>query len=331
MVQAEDELAAVNMAIGAALTGVRAMTATSGPGVALMQEAVSHAGSAEIPIVVVDCQRAGPSTGMPTKPEQSDLQMLALGGNGDFPRIVLAPSGPADAFDLSVAAVNLAQELQCPVYLALDQAISQNAATIEPFDLAAVPIVEAVHPADNGGDGRYRRYELTSDGVSPWRVPGDPSGVGLVTGNEHDPWGQVSVDPGNRVAMIDKRARKLELACARLPAGEPFGDQEQPIGLLGVGMEAGVMREAAELLGQCGLPVAGLIPKTIWPITSDTRRFLLERDRTYVVEHNASGQLTGLLHHAGVLASALDPVLRYDGVPFTAEELTRVILEREKS
>jgi 2-oxoglutarate ferredoxin oxidoreductase subunit alpha len=317
VVQAEDELAAVNMALGAALTGTRAMTATSGPGIALMQEAVSHSGSAEIPLVVVDCQRAGPSTGMPTKPEQSDLQMLALGANGDFPRIVLAPTGPEDAFDLAVAAVNLSQELQCPVYLALDQAVSQNSATVDEIALGDVVVVERKSREDAASNGVYQRYAITPDGVSPMAVPGDPSGVGLAT--------------GNRIAMIAKRARKLELVVPRLPEGRLFGDQTQRVGVIGIGMEAGVLVEAAELMGNDGLAVAGLAPRTLWPLAEDTRRFIAGCDHVYVVEHNAGGQLAGLLRHAGIAADVLRSVLRYDGVPFGPYELAARILSMERS
>jgi len=137
--QTEDELSGINMAIGAALTGSKAMVGTSGPGFSLMQEGISHAGSAEIPLVIVDCQRAGPSTGMPTKPEQSDLNLMIFGGHGDFPRIVLAPGHPEDCFYLAVEATNLASKYQCPVFISMDQGISQNIATLEPFDLAFLP------------------------------------------------------------------------------------------------------------------------------------------------------------------------------------------------
>jgi 2-oxoglutarate ferredoxin oxidoreductase subunit alpha len=268
---------------------------------------------------------------MPTKPEQSDLHMLALGANGDFPRIVLAPAGPEDAFDLTVAAVNLSQELQCPVYLALDQAVSQNAATVDPFDLEAVAVAEAKQFDPAASDGAYRRYQLTDDGISPWAVPGDAAGVSLVTGNEHDVWGHVSTDPANRVAMIDKRTRKVELAVPRLPAGDLFGDPAAPVGLLGVGMESAVLREAAEDLERRGLRVAGLVPRTIWPPADDTRRFLAARERVYVVEHNAAGQLAGLLRHGGIPAELLRSLVRYDGVPFAPSELATRILEMEGS
>ena len=226
--QAEDELAAINMALGAAMTGVRSMTATSGPGFALMQETIGHAGSAEIPLVVVNCQRAGPSTGMPTKPEQSDINMMVFGANGDFPRVVLAPGGPRDCFELSVQATNLAQQLQCPVILALDQAVSQNASTVEPFDLDAVQLQHGkrVDASELRNMSEYRRYQVTADGVSPWAVPGTPGGESLVTGNERNEWGQVSSDPENRRTMVDKRQRKLDSNLQLLPRGKSWGDAD---------------------------------------------------------------------------------------------------------
>lgn len=172
--QAEDELASVNMVLGASLAGVRAMTATSGPGLALMQEGLSQAGSAEIPLVVVNSQRGGPSTGLPTKIEQSDLDMMVFGGNGEFPRIVLAPGDAEDAFYLTVQACNLAQQFQCPVYIALDQGISQNSVSVKPFDLERVPLDQGkrLDAASVAAMAEYGRYEVTADGVSPFTVPG---------------------------------------------------------------------------------------------------------------------------------------------------------------
>ncbi len=267
-VQAEDELAAINMALGASMTGTRAMTASSGPGIALMQEGVSHAGSAEIPIVIVDCQRSGPSTGMPTKPEQSDLAMLAHGAPGDFPRIVLAPGDAADCFDLAVDAVNLAQRLQCPVYVVLDQALGQDSGTVDAFDLGGVEIDagKRLSAADVAGLGELRRYLLTDDGISPWAPPGTPGGMSLVTGNEHSEWGLVSAAPANRAAMMDKRMRKIESGRAHLPGAREWGSPGATVGLLGIGMTTGVIGEAAERLDAAGLPVACFQPRTLWPV-----------------------------------------------------------------
>ena len=331
VIQAEDELAAVNMALGAALTGTRAMVATSGPGISLMQEGVSHAGSAEIPLVIVDCQRSGPSTGMPTKPEQSDIGMLIHGGNGDFPRIVLAPGDPDDCFSLSVAATSLARRIQGPVYLILDQAVAQDSATVAPFDLAAVTIEpgKVLDAAEVAASAEYRRYAVTDDGVSPWVVPGTPHGMNLVTGNERDEWGKVSTNPANRVAMADKRARKIDAVAGDLPPGHRFGNPQAPIGVLGVGMQSGVMREAVERLHDGGVEVAGLQPRTLWPVPDETLRFVADKERVYVVEHNHEAQLTQLIASAGAPMGALMSVLKYDGIPFSPGELAARILDGE--
>jgi 2-oxoglutarate ferredoxin oxidoreductase subunit alpha len=330
-VQAEDELAAINMAIGAAMTGTRSMTATSGPGISLMQEGVSHLGGAEVPLVVVDCQRAGPTTGMPTKPEQSDLQMVVHGGNGDFPRVVLAPGNPTECFELAVAATNLAQRLQGPVYLVVDQAVSQDGASVPPFDLDRVTIEDGprLTPEQVAALAEYRRYLITDDGVSPWALPGTPGGMSLVTGNEHDEWGRVSTDPANRVRMMQKRLGKIEAIRNELPEAVRFGDPGATVAILGIGLEAGVMQVAAGRLVDAGLPVAGFRPLTIHPVLDETIEFLASRDRTYVIEHNAEGQLARLLAEAGAPPQRLRSVLRFDGVPFRPGELADRILAME--
>lgn len=330
-IQAEDELAAVNMAIGAAMTGVRTMTATSGPGISLMQEGVSHLGSAEIPLVVVDCQRSGPSTGMPTKSEQSDINMLVHGGNGDFPRIVLAPATPTDCFELAAAATNLARRIQGPVYLILDQAVSQDRVTVEPFNLGAIEPApgKRVTADDLAEMGEYRRYALTGDGVSPWAVPGTPHAMSLVTGNERNEWGQVATDASNRAAMMDKRMRKIETVRGELPAGYRWGDQTAALGLLGIGMELGVMEEATERLSAAAIPVSGFQPRTLWPVLDETIEFVRSHERVYVVEHNAEGQLSHLIASVGAPHARLRSILKYDGVPFRPGELAARILESE--
>ncbi|MCL1597948.1 MAG: 2-oxoacid:acceptor oxidoreductase subunit alpha, partial [Actinomycetia bacterium] len=330
-IQAEDELAAVNMALGASLTGVRSLVATSGPGISLMQEGIGHAGAAELPLVVIDAQRAGPSTGMPTKSEQSDIGMLVHGGNGDFPRIVLAPGNPSDAFELAVAATNLAQQIQGPVYLMLDQAVSQDSVTVPPFDVSSVEVDRGHRLTQDQLDtlDTYRRYAITDDGPSPLAVPGMAGGMGLVTGNEHDEWGKVSTDPANRVAMMDKRARKIDAVTGSLPTGHRFGNASASVGILGVGMESGVMREAVEQLAEGGLAISGLQPRTIWPVLDETLEFLASLKRVYVVEHNHEGQLAQILASVGRDCATVESILKYDGVPFTPTELVEQIAERE--
>jgi 2-oxoglutarate ferredoxin oxidoreductase subunit alpha len=332
-VQAEDELSAINMALGAAMTGTRAMTASSGPGIALMQESIGHLGSAEIGLVVVDCQRAGPSTGMPTKPEQSDVDMLVHGGSGDFSRVVLAPSDPRDAFELSVLATNLAERYQGPVYLALDQAIAQDRVTVDRFDLGDVHIDRGklLDEARLAELQEYRRYRITDDGLSPWVPVGTVGGQHLVTGNEHDEWGLVSAQPATRIRMVDKRARKLETIRPDLPRGRRGGDASAEVGLIGFGMQSGVMAEAAELLAAAGLPVQLLQPRTLWPVLEDVFEFVSDCRRVYVIEHNATGQYAHVLAGAGIPPERLESILRFDGVPFRPGELTARISEREQA
>lgn len=332
-VQAEDELSAINMALGAAMTGTRAMTASSGPGIALMQETISHLGSAEIGLVVVDCQRVGPSTGMPTKPEQSDIDMLVHGASGDFPRIVLAPSDPRDAFELSVLATNLAERYQGPVYLVLDQAIGQDSVTVDRFDLGDVHIDrgDLIGEAELAGLAEYRRYRITDDGLSSWVPVGTFGGQHLVTGNEHDEWGLVSAQPANRIRMIEKRARKLETIRPDLPRGRLSGDAAAEVGLIGFGMQAGVMAEAAERLASAGVPVRLLQPRTLWPVLEDVFEFVSACKRVYVIEQNATGQYAHVLTGAGIPPERLESVLRYDGTAFRPGELTARISEREQA
>jgi len=333
VIQAEDELAAINMALGAALAGARAMTATSGPGLALMMEGISQSGSAEIPLVIVDCQRAGPSTGMPTKPEQSDIGMIVYGGNGDLPRVVLAPGDPVDCFELSATAVNLAQRLQCPVFLMLDQSVAQDSATVPPFDLDRIKTDpgKRLSADELAGMAEYRRYLITDDGISPWAVPGTPGGMNLVTGNERDEWGHVTTKPDIRTRMTEKRMRKIALATDLLPSGRRWGDPHARIGLLGVGMQLGVMREAAERLSRAGHAVECLQPRTIWPVPAETVDFIRSHERTYVIEHNAGAQLAHLLRGAGAPPEKMRSILRYDGRPFRPVELVNAVLDGESA
>lgn len=330
-VQAEDELAAANMVLGAALAGTPAMTASSGPGIALMQEAVSHAGAAEIGVVIVDCQRSGPSTGMPTKPEQSDIGMLVSGAPGDFPRVVLAPGDPADCFELAALATGLAEWIQTPIYLALDQAISQDSATVETFDTEVDHLVsKRVTEADLAVMDRYARYLITADGISPVSVPGTVGGENLVTGNEHNEWGRVSTDPANRKAMVEKRARKLDTARTTLPSIRTEGPEDGRIGLLGFGMQTGVIRETAERLTNAGIPTRACQVRTLWPVTEDLVSFIASLERVYVVEHNAEGQYRRVLASAGIDQAKLIPVLRYDGVVHRPRELCQLIMKNEQ-
>jgi 2-oxoglutarate/2-oxoacid ferredoxin oxidoreductase subunit alpha len=329
--QTEDELAGINMAIGAALTGTRAMVATSGPGLSLMQEGVGHTGSGEIPLVIVDCQRSGPSTGMPTKPEQSDLNLMVFGGHGDFPRIVLTPGNPEDCFYLAVEGTNLADKYQCPVFIAMDQAISQNIATVEPFNLDGVGAVpgKRIDQKDLENMQAYKRYEFTEDNISPFAAPGTPGGLSLVTGNEHNEWGLVSTDPTNRIKMMNKRMGKIEVAKKELPAARQFGDRKAEIGFIGIGSLFGVIVEAMEDLEKEGIKTRYMQPRTIWPVLDEIREFISSCKKVYVVELNAQAQLAHIFMHQGADPGKLISILKYDGIPFRPAELVKRILEHE--
>lgn len=327
--QAEDELSAINMAIGAALTGTRTMVATCGPGLSLMQEGLGQLGMGEIPLVVVDAQRGGPSTGLPTKPEQSDLNLLVFGGHGDFPRIVLAPGTPEDCFYLTVDACNLAQRYQVPVFIASDQALSQNTATIDPIDLSRVTVDQGKRlDADGLAElDTYKRYAFTEDGVSPYTIPGTPNGMSLVTGNEHDEFGLVSADPVNRQRMMDKRQQKMQTMLPELPRAGRYGDQNSKIGVIGIGMCFGVILEAMDTLADRGIDVQYFQPRTLWPLLDETINFVNECDVVYVLDLNAGAQLAGLLLHEGAEPSSIVNILHYDGTPIRSDAVVKFIAE----
>jgi len=333
VVQAEDELAAVNMATGASLSGVRSMTATSGPGVALMMEGVGNAGATEIPLVIIDTQRSGPSTGMPTKPEQSDFDMLVYGGNGEFPHVVLVPCDQRDCFDISFQATNLSQRLQCPVLIALDQGMGQDASTMEPFDLdkLEIDLGKRLSPEAVAGMNEYKRYQVTDDGISPWAIPGTPGGMNLVTGNEHDEWGLVSTRPDNRKLMMDKRARKISGSLDLLPSARWGGIRGASIGIISVGMVCGVVREAVERLHARGLDIEILEPRTLWPVLDETLEFVRSHERTYVVEHNHEGQLARIISTQGAPARRIHSIRQCDGRPFKPGALVAEIEKREST
>ncbi|MBI4696536.1 MAG: 2-oxoacid:acceptor oxidoreductase subunit alpha [Gammaproteobacteria bacterium] len=329
--QAEDELSAINMALGAALTGVRTMTATSGPGLSLMQEGIGQAGAAEIPLVVIDVQRGGPSTGLPTKPEQSDFDLMIFGGHGEFTRAVLAPGSTEDCFYLTALATELSQRYQMPIYVALDQALGQNSASVEPFDFSRVTVDN--RPRYSAGEVAqrdiYKRYAFTENGVSPYTIPGTPDGMWLVTGNEHDEFGHVSAAPGNRKKQMDKRASKLVSMVPDLPRAGRYGDPTAKIGFIGVGLTYGTILEAMEALADHGIATQYFQPKTVWPVLDETLEFIASCDRVYVVEYNSTAQLAKLFVREGADGSKIENVLKYDGAVLQISELVAEVLSHE--
>ena len=256
VVQAEDELAAVNMIIGAAFTGVRSMTATSGPGLSLMTEGIGLASSLEIPIVIVECARAGPSTGMPTKTEQSNLNHLIFGGHGEFPKIVLAPGTVEESFYMAIEAFNLAEKYQMPVFLLSEQALCQSKATLPRLSFDGVEVDRGKLQLDPVVFGEYRRFAFTEDHVSPRVIPGVEGGMHLAPGSEHNDGGVITENAKNRKRMMEKRmGRKMKYGavptCRRRTCSTTPGAR---IGIIGYGSNRGPIAEAQDRLNKMGEP-----------------------------------------------------------------------------
>jgi 2-oxoglutarate ferredoxin oxidoreductase subunit alpha len=328
-VQMEDELSALAACVGAQFAGVRAMTCTAGPGISLMQENLGWAGMAEIPVVVIDTQRGGPSTGMPTKHEQSDLFALTMGGHGEAPRIVIAPGTVEQAFADAALAFNLADNYHCPVLIASDLGLAHWKASVAPFKLRDVTIDRGplADPAELERMGRnvFERYAPTASGVSPRSFPGQKHGQYLASGAEHGPTGKVTEDPANRRAMMDRRLRRqrepLALNGQRIPVVEYRGDEDPEVLLIAYGSTIGAVWEGAELLRRDGMRVGVAQVRVIQPLPAAELQRLIDRaGHTFVVENNALGQFAFLMRGHGV-HGRVGSILKYDGTLFTADEV----------
>ncbi|HOB08602.1 MAG TPA: 2-oxoacid:acceptor oxidoreductase subunit alpha [Limnochordia bacterium] len=325
MEQAEDEIAGVNMAIGAAYAGVRAMTATSGGGFALMTEALGLAGSAEIPIVVINAQRPGPSTGLPTRTEQGDLLFAVHGGSGDYPKAVLSPGDVEEAFYLMGAAFNLADKYHTPVIVLSDQHLADSYQTIEPLDPGKVVIDRGDLLFDAGP--AYQRYQYTESGVSPRLVPGFGAG-GLVVsaGDEHGQDGHLIEDAETRNEMMRKRMRKMDGIKAEALDPVAHGSSNPEYVLIGFGSTKGAVREAAGLLSQQGHPALAVHLPQVYPLPDKLREIWQLPGQKWIVENNYSGQLQKLI----AMEFALVPdgsVRKYDGRPFFPQEIVEQVLK----
>jgi len=313
-VQAEDELAAVNMVLGAAFTGVRAMTATSGPGQALMTEAIGLAGVLEIPIVIVECARTGPSTGMPTKTEQSNLNHLIFSGHGEIPRVVLAPGTVEDSFYISARAFDIADKYQCPVFILTEQALCQSKATLPPLDVASVEIDRGKLVTGPVVFGDYQRFAFTEDGVSPRVIPGVEGGMHLAAGSEHGPEGVITESSHNRARMMEKRLGKLVSMREDLPEAQVHGDPDAEIAIFGYGSNRGPIVEALDRLERDGVAVRFFEFRTLWPFPEqDVADFIAGAKHVFVVENNYSGQLERLIRYVTGPLEHMHLVNKYDG------------------
>jgi 2-oxoglutarate ferredoxin oxidoreductase subunit alpha len=329
--QAEDEIAALNMAIGASYAGARSMVATSGGGFALMVEALSLAGMTETPVVIALAMRPGPATGMPTRTGQEDLAFVLSAGHGEFPRLVLSPGSVEEAYSLAHHAMEMAEAHQVPCILLTDQYLADTVVDVDP-EAFAVPAVHRriVHGerVPRNAEGRYLRYAVTDSGVSPMAVPGEPGIVVVADSDEHGEDGHLTEDHAIRVRMVEKRARKGEgLVSEILPplfTGPPDGD----VALIGFGSTKGVIAEAREILAAEGVGAAAIHLRQVWPFPSGAVDDVLSRfAKALTVENNRSGQLARLIR-TETGREVAGTVSRYDGLPFTAEELARRIKER---
>jgi 2-oxoglutarate ferredoxin oxidoreductase subunit alpha len=321
VLQAEDEIAGVGAAIGASFAGKKSMTATSGPGMSLMTEMLGLATIAELPLVCVNVQRGGPATGMPTKSEQSDLFQAAFSSHGDAARPVLAPTGVADTFPVTVAAFNIAEALQTPVIILSDQEIAQRKEIFDPLQTSGVTVVGRLRPAP-GELVAYERFRSTESGVSPISQPGLPGGQYLASGIEHTETGAPTASGGMHARMSEKRFRKLRALHARRDLFEHRGRADAAIGLVAWGSVAGVAHEAFERSVSEGLDVQLLVPRLLYPVLEEVYRdFFSGVHAGLLVEQSFQGQLYRILRMFVDVPAGVQSLARPGATPIAVAEI----------
>ena len=328
VIQTEDEIAALLMAIGGGLAGVRASTSTSGPGFSLMAEGIGWAGMNEVPVVITLYQRGGPSTGLPTRHEQGDLRFALHTGQGEFPRIVLASGDLEEAFYDVAKAFNLAERYQVPVIHLLDKAMANADQTCPAFDLKKVRIDRGLlltSPLTEAQAREFKRFKFTESGVSPRPVIGTDGGIYWNSGDEHDEKGHITEDPTNRDMMMEKRMGKLELASREIAPDDKVllhGPTDAPITVVSWGSTKGAILDAVDALrDQDGIRINFLQVRLLSPFPADEVGKALSGSKKVVcIEMNYSGQLAGLLREkTGIAADHL--VVKYNGRPMSCEEV----------
>ncbi|MUV86081.1 2-oxoacid:acceptor oxidoreductase subunit alpha [Natronomonas sp. CBA1123] len=337
--QVEDEIAAAALALGASHAGVKAMSGSSGGGFALMSEPLGLAEMTETPVVLVEAMRAGPSTGMPTKPEQADLEHVLYTSQGDSCRVVFAPGNVAEAYDQTRAAFRIAYDYQLPAIVLYDQKLSGELRNVdESFfdrepnpDLGATLTEEEIAEAAHHASGKFQRFQHDPDndkGVSPRSIPGQKDGRFLATGNEHTPEGHISEDPNNRVAQLSRRRRKLESIREELDAEESshqtyHGPDDADYGIVTFGSQQGTVLEALDRLTDAGHDVRAMGVSDMMPFPdAEMTEFLESVEQAMVVEMNGSAQFRGLIQkELGRFGPKLNSLLKYNGDPFEPHEV----------
>ena len=321
--QAEDEISAINMAMGASYAGLRSMVATSGGGFALMTEAVSLAGMTETPVVVIDAQRPGPSTGLPTRTEQGDLNFVLHAGHGEFPRAVFAPGSIDEAVLCAKHSFEMADRYQIPVFILTDQYFADSVQIIEdeiPPDVA--------HRNCGSPETGYKRYRLTPDGISPLACPGLGEGRVKVDSDEHTEEGSITEDLDLRIRMVEKRLKKGDFLKrdARMPTF--FGDRDADVFLICWGSNKLIVKEAVDKIRIQGRKMGALHFSQVYPLTDEmVKEYNLSAKQLIGIENNATGQFAGLLKREMDIKVA-DLILKYNGECFTVEELCLLIRAR---
>ncbi|MBN1355354.1 2-oxoacid:acceptor oxidoreductase subunit alpha [bacterium] len=295
-VQTEDEISAIGHVLGAGFAGKRAVTATSGPGLCLMTELINWAVMAEIPAVVIDCQRGGPSTGLPTRTEQSDLNIAVSGGSGDSPRVVLAPTNVEECYTLTRESFEIAESFQAPVIVLLDFFLANRIEDIDSKRLTGEYHGEFPGDLVHSGNEPFKRFKLTESGISPRALPGMAGLLHTVTGLEHDQKGMPDYETKNHRDMTAKRFRKMETLARIWRGSDPFGDDgDLDAGIVSWGSTVGSVMEAIDILRGQGVRAGGLFPRLIWPVQAEQLAAFSRRSRQlFVAEMNYSGQLASL-------------------------------------
>ncbi|MCG3398720.1 2-oxoacid:acceptor oxidoreductase subunit alpha [Staphylococcus massiliensis] len=333
VIQTEDEIAAATMAIGSNYAGVRAFTASAGPGLSLMMESIGLSGMTETPFVVINTQRGGPSTGLPTKQEQSDLMQMIYGTHGDIPKIVVAPTDAEDAFYLTIEAFNLAEEYQCPVIILSDLQLSLGKQTVENLDYSKIEIrrgetIQSDIERDEDDKGYFKRYALTGSGVSPRPLPGVKGGIHHITGVEHNEEGKPSEVSENRQAQMEKRMRKTENLVMKDPVTYSNNYDEADILYIGFISTKGAIDEGIERLDAKGIKVNHMHIRQLHPFPSKTVQDAIDQaSKVIVAEHNYQGQLASILKMNVNVNDKLVKQTKYDGTPFLPHEIEEKGLE----
>jgi 2-oxoglutarate ferredoxin oxidoreductase subunit alpha len=332
--QVEDEIGVINMAIGAAHAGVRAMCATSGGGFALMTEGLGLSAQAEIPVVVIDCQRAGPSTGVPTKTEQGDLWQMLGAAFGDYPRVIAAPLDIADCFTLMPEIFNITDKFQCPGIVLCDLLLAEGRLSVDPARLDFAPHIDRGELITSNGEvhEEYLRYKITESGVSPRAIPGLPGYMHVVSSDEHDENGVLISDEytnhAKRRAMMEKRMRKEAGIAAMVPPPVLEGPKDADVTLIGWGSTDGTIREARAQLAEQGITTNQLQIRWLVPLHGDTIVKLLQgAKKTIIVENNFSGQFARYLRSETSYV-ADGHIRKYDGEPFMPHHIVESVREQ---